>query len=150
MPFICMTIGSLLGGALSDRLTRLKGLRVGRCFLASSAFAVAAPLLILGSHVGSPKLAAIYLACAAGAMYFAQSTFWTVSVDIAGRSSGVFSSMVNMTGQIGGAITASLTPWLAQHFGWTTAYDVAAGLAIFGALCWLTVHPERSLDESNA
>jgi ACS family glucarate transporter-like MFS transporter len=39
-----------------------------------------------------------------------------------------------------------LTPWIAQHFGWTTSFAVAAGMAILGALSWLVVHPERSLE----
>jgi ACS family glucarate transporter-like MFS transporter len=86
------------------------------------------------------------LAGGAGALYLSQSSFWSVSVDIAGRSSGVFSSMVNMGGQIGGAVTASLTPWIAQRFGWTTSFAVAAALATVGAVCWMTVHPERPLD----
>jgi ACS family glucarate transporter-like MFS transporter len=67
-------------------------------------------------------------------------------VDIAGRSSGVFSSMVNMGGQIGGAVTASLTPWIAQRFGWVTSFAIAAVLAVIGAICWMTVHPELPLD----
>ena len=75
-----------------------------------------------------------------------QSTFWSVSVDIAGRSSGVFSSLVNMGGQFGGALTASLTPWIAQRYGWTASFAVAAAMAVIGALCWLVVHPERALE----
>jgi len=145
-PFLCMTVFSLVGGALSDKLTRSYGLRVGRCFLASFSLFLTAPLLIIGSQVHGPRAAGIILAAGVGAMYLSQSTFWSVSVDIAGRSSGVFSSIVNMSGQIGGAITASLTPWLAQNFGWTTSFNVAAGLAILGALSWLVVHPERALD----
>src|SRR5271165_3450374 len=38
LPFLSMTIGCLAGGAISDRLTRSYGLRVGRCGLASVAF----------------------------------------------------------------------------------------------------------------
>jgi ACS family glucarate transporter-like MFS transporter len=146
LPFLCMTIFSLVGGSLSDRLTRLYGLRVGRCYLASVSLFVTAIFLVIGSQVRSPQLAGIILAGGAGALYLSQSTFWSVSVDIAGRSSGVFSSMVNMGGQLGGALTASLTPWIAQHFGWTTSFAVAAGMAIVGALCWLVVHPERALE----
>jgi ACS family glucarate transporter-like MFS transporter len=81
-------------------------------------------------------------------LYLSQSSFFSVSVDIAGRSSGVFSSIVNMGGQIGGAVTASLTPWIAQHFGWGNSFGAASALALVGALCWLVVHPERPL-ESN-
>jgi MFS transporter, ACS family, glucarate transporter len=51
-----------------------------------------------------------------------------------------------MGGQIGGAVTASLTPWIAQRFGWTTSFAISALLAILGAICWMTVHPERPLD----
>ena len=146
LPFLSMTICCLVGGALSDRLTRTYGLRVGRCGLAAVALVITAIFLVLGSQVHSPQLAGVILAGGAGALYLSQSSFWSVSVDIAGRSSGVFSSMVNMGGQIGGAITASLTPWIAQRFGWTTSFAVAATLAVIGAVCWLTVHPERPLD----
>jgi ACS family glucarate transporter-like MFS transporter len=146
LPFLSMTVGCLAGGALSDRLTRRYGLRVGRCGLASVAFLFTAVFLILGSRVQSPHLAGVILAGGAGALYVSQSSFWSVSADIAGRSSGVFSSMVNMGAQIGGAVTASLTPWVAQRFGWTTSFAIAAALAIVGAVLWMTVHPERPLN----
>ena len=146
LPFLCMTVFSLVGGVLSDRLTSTHGLRVGRCYLASAAMMVTAVFLVLGSQVASPVYAGIILAGGAGALYVSQSTFWSVSVDIAGRSSGVFSSLVNMGGQIGGALTASLTPWIAQRFGWTSSFGVAAVMAVIGALCWFAVHPERALE----
>ncbi len=147
LPFLCMTIFSLVGGALSDRLTLSHGLRVGRCYLAAVSLFLTAIFLVLGSQVRSPQLAGLILAGGAGALYLSQSTFWSVSVDIAGRSSGVFSSLVNMGGQIGGALTASLTPWIAQRFGWTTSFAVAAAMAVMGSLCWLVVHPERALEQ---
>jgi ACS family glucarate transporter-like MFS transporter len=146
LPFLSMTICCLAGGAISDKLTDLYGLRVGRAGLASVALLATACFLVIGSKVHSPQLAGVILAGGAGALYLSQSSFWSVSIDIAGRSSGVFSSMVNMGGQIGGAVTASLTPWIAQRFGWTTSFALAAVLAVIGALCWLTVHPERPLD----
>jgi MFS transporter, ACS family, glucarate transporter len=145
LPFLSMTVGCLGGGMLSDRLTRAYGLRIGRCGLASVAFFVAAIFLVLGSRVQSPHLAGFILAGGAGALYVSQSSFWSVSTDIAGRSSGVFSSMVNMGAQVGGAVTASLTPWVAQRFGWTTSFAIAAALAVLGGFVWMTVHPERPL-----
>lgn len=145
LPFLSMTLFCLLGGMLSDRLTKSHGLRVGRCVLASVALILAAIFLVLGSQVHSPQLAGLILAGGAGALYLSQSSFWSVSVDIAGKSSGVFSSMVNTGGQIGGAVTASLTPWVAQRYGWTTSFAIAAALAVIGAICWMTVHPERPL-----
>jgi MFS transporter, ACS family, glucarate transporter len=145
LPFLSMTIGCLGGGALSDRLTRAYGLRVGRCGIAAVAFLFTAFFLVLGSRVQSPQLAGVILAGGAGALYVSQSSFWSVSADIAGRNSGVFSSIVNMGAQIGGAVTASLTPWVALRFGWTTSFAIAAVLAVIGAVLWMTVHPERPL-----
>jgi ACS family glucarate transporter-like MFS transporter len=146
MPFISMTVFCLAGGLLSDFLREKYGLRAGRNALAVGALLLTAVFLLVGSQVKSPVLAAFILAGGAGALYLSQSSFWSVSVDIAGNSSGIFSSMVNMGGQIGGAVTASLTPWIAQRFGWTTSFGVSAALAVVGALCWMTVHPERPLE----
>lgn len=146
LPFLCMTVFCLVGGSLSDRLTKRFGLRFGRCYLAAASLLVTAVFLIVGSQVSSPQWAGIILAGGAGALYMSQSSFWSVSVDIAGRSSSVFSSLVNMAGQVGGALTATMTPWIAQKFGWTTSFGVAAVMAIVGSLCWLVVHPERALE----
>lgn len=148
LPFLSMTVCCLAGGAMSDELTHRFGLRAGRCWLAAVSQVGTAVFLVLGSQVHNRSLAAVILACGAGALYISQSSYWSVSVDIAGPSTGVFSSMVNMGGQIGGATTASLTPWLAQHYSWTTSFTVAAALAIASALCWLTVHPEKPLESS--
>jgi ACS family glucarate transporter-like MFS transporter len=148
LPFLSMTVFCLVGGALSDRLTRSYGLRTGRCVLASVALFLTAGFLVVGSQVHSASLAGFILAGGAGTLYLSQSSFFSVSVDIAGRSSGVFSSIVNMGGQIGGAVTASLTPWIAQHFGWTSSFGTAAALAVVGSICWLVVHPERPLESA--
>lgn len=145
LPFLSMTVCCLAGGVLSDKLTQRFGLRVGRCWLAAVAQVATALFLVFGSQVKNPSLAGIILAGGAGALYISQSSYWSVSVDIAGPSTGVFSSLVNMGGQIGGAATASLTPWIAQHYSWNTSFSVAAVLAIFSALCWLTVRPESPL-----
>jgi ACS family glucarate transporter-like MFS transporter len=93
----------------------------------------------------SPVVATIVLAGGAGAIYLSQSSFWSVSADFAGPQAGVVSGVMNMGCQIGGAITASLTPWIAAHFGWTAAFVVAGVLAILGAIAWLLVDPTRTL-----
>jgi ACS family glucarate transporter-like MFS transporter len=145
LPFLCMTIFCLLGGYLSDRFSVRYGLRAGRCYLASAALVATAGFLLVGSQIHSPQWAGVILAGGAGALYFSQSSFWSASADLAGRHSGVFSSMVNMGGQVGGALTASLTPWIAARFGWTTSFGVAAAIALIGAVSWLAVHPELPL-----
>jgi ACS family glucarate transporter-like MFS transporter len=145
LPFLAMATCCMAGGAISDRLTRLHGPRLGRCVLASVVMLGAGVFLVFGSQVESARLASVVLAGGAGALYLAQSSFWSVTADIAGRSSGSVSGFMNTGAQIGGAVTASLTPWIAAHFGWTTSFLVAAALCGVGAAAWLMVDPRRSL-----
>ncbi len=145
LPFLAMLLCCLLGGAINDRLTRWQGPRVGRCGLAVFAIAVAGIFIAFGSQVQSARLASVVLAGGAGALYLSQSSFWSVTADIAGASSGSVSGFMNMGNQIGAALTASLTPWIAARFGWTTSFLVASALCLLGAASWLLVDPSRPL-----
>ena len=143
IPFIAMTVCCLAGGLISDALAARFGLRAGRCGIAVVAFVLTAIFLILGSRAQSAFAASMILAGGAGALYLSQSSFWSVSADIAGERSGVVSGVMNMGCQIAGAVTASLTPWLAVHYGWNSAFVVAAALVFLGGMLWLFVDPVR-------
>ncbi len=145
LPFLGMLVACLLGGMLNDRLTKWKGPRVGRCFLAAFAIALAGVFITFGSQVNSARLASVVLAGGAGALYLSQSSFWSLTADIAGPSSGTVSGFMNTGNQIGAALTASLTPWIAVHFSWTASFLVAAGLCVIGALSWLVIDPTKTL-----
>jgi MFS transporter, ACS family, glucarate transporter len=145
LPFLAMAACSPLGGAISDKLTKLYGKRAGRCGIAVFGLLLTAVFLAFGSQVQSARLASVVLAGGAGALYLSQSSFWSVTADIAAGSSGSVSGFMNMGNQFGGALTASLTPAIAARFGWTTSFCVAAGLSVLGAAAWLLVDPERVL-----
>ena len=145
LPFLAMLVCCLVGGTVNDRLTKWRGPRLGRCGVAAVGMAVAGIVIAFGSQVQGVRLASVVLAGGAGALYFAQSSFWSVTADIAGGSAGSVSGFMNMGGQIGGALTGSLTPWIAVQYGWTASFLVAAGLAVLGAICWLAVDPQRTL-----
>jgi ACS family glucarate transporter-like MFS transporter len=143
IPFIAMTICCLGGGFISDRLTKSIGLRWGRGGIAAVSFVLTALFLVVGAQVKGPYTASIILAGGAGALYLSQSSFWAVSADIAGARSGVISGVMNMGCQIGGAVTASLTPYIASKMGWIAAFVFAAVLAALGGVLWLLVDPSR-------
>jgi ACS family glucarate transporter-like MFS transporter len=150
LPFLAMLVCCLLGGTINDRLTKRFGPRAGRCGLAAFAISVAGIFIAFGSQVQSARLASVVLAGGAGLLYLSQSSFWSVTADIAGASAGSVSGFMNMGNQIGAALTASLTPWIAARFGWTTSFLVAAGLCVVGALSWLVVDPSQELRVSPA
>jgi ACS family glucarate transporter-like MFS transporter len=101
--------------------------------------------ITLATQVESARLASIVLAGGAGALYLSQSAYWAVTADIAGRSAGTASGVMNMVGQIGGAVTATVTPWIADGFGWTASFLVAAALAALGSAAWLLVDPDKPI-----
>lgn len=149
LPFLAMAACCPLGGFISDRLTHRWGARVGRCYLAAIVILLAGVFLVLGSEVHSARLASVVLAGGAGALYLAQSSFWSVTAGLAGPSSGSVSGFMNMGAQIGGMVTASLTPFIASRLGWTASFLVAAALCLFGALAWMIVDPDRAIECKN-
>ena len=148
LPFLAMAVGSPLGGWVSDSVTRRWGRRSGRCVLAAVSMGISAVFLALGPLASDVRMATLLLAGGAGALYLSQSSFWSVSADISGPSAGVLSGFMNMGNQIGGALTASLTPILANYFGWPFSFLVTAVLCAMGALSWLLVDPERTVGAS--
>jgi ACS family glucarate transporter-like MFS transporter len=145
LPFIAMVCGAPLGGWLADRIARNHSQRAGRCGLAVFGLMLAAVFLALATQVESARLASIVLAGGAGAVYLTQSAFWSVTADIAGKSAGTVSGLMNMGGQIGGATTALLTPWIAERFGWTASFLFAAAVCLAGSFAWLLVNPDKPI-----
>ncbi|HZY71689.1 MAG TPA: MFS transporter [Edaphobacter sp.] len=145
LPFLGMTVASPTGGMANDWISRRYGLRLGRCGTGAVSLALAGVLLWFGPVIASAQLASVMLAAGAGVLYFAQSSYWSVTADIAGRQSGVMSGIVNMGAQIGAAVTASLTPVVAARMGWSASFRISAALALIGAVAWLVVDPGRSL-----
>jgi MFS transporter, ACS family, glucarate transporter len=146
LPPLAMVACSLLGGAINDRLTKLHGKRAGRCGIAAFALFLTAVLLVLGSQSTSAQLASLVLAGGAGALYLAQSSYWSVTADIAGARAGSTSGFMNMGAQLGGGVTAVLTPVIALHMGWTYPFLFAAILSALGGVAWLLVDPNRNLE----
>jgi len=141
VPFCAMTLCCLLGGWINDLAVRRWGLRWGRCGIAAGALLLTAVFLLLGARIHGPYVASLVLAGGAGALYLSQSSYWSVSVDLAGRRSGVVSGMMNFGNQAGAAATASLTPYIAKHYGWVAPFAVAAVVVAVGGVLWLMIDP---------
>jgi len=145
LPPLAMVVCSLLGGVVNDKLTKVYGKRAGRCGIAAFALFLTALLLVLGSQAASAQLASLVLAGGAGALYLAQSSYWSVTADIAGARAGSTSGFMNMGAQLGGGVTAVLTPVIAVHLGWTYPFLFAATLSALGGFAWLLTDPTRNL-----
>ena len=122
--------------------------RAGKCFFPAFALTLMALLLLIGSHAHSAVIATLVFCLWAGALYLSQSSYWAVSADFGGEHAGMVSGVMNTGCQIGGAVTASLTPVIAAHLGWEASFLTASVLAVVGALSWLTINPAARLAHS--
>jgi len=145
LPFLAMAVCSPLGGAIGDWITKRTNSRLGRCGISVLGFLLTAAFITAGSAAQDVRLASVVLAGGAGSLYLTQSSFWAVSADLGGKSSGSVSGLMNMGNQLGGMLTVSLTPLLADKFGWNASFHTAAAVAVLGAIFWLGVDPRTSL-----
>ena len=55
---------------------------------------------------------------------------WALCLDIAGKFSGSVTGVMNTLGNLGGAVSAVMTGYLATIFGWTVPFLVSSLLCI--------------------
>ncbi len=146
LPFVISALAAPIGGWLSDSFSRRFGKRIGRCGLGFSGPLCAAGSIWAGAAVSDPYLSVLFLSLGEGLLFLTVAAYWATTIDLAKTHAGTVSGFMNMGGNLGGAVSPTLTPLIAQRFGWDSALYVAAVLALLGAFFWLGVHPERAMD----
>ena len=144
-PFMAMTIFCPIGGWITDRLSRRFGLNKGRPWIGAWGMALAALSIIAGAVINEPFTALALLSLGAGWLYFTIGAFWSSTVDLSKAHAGTLSGIMNTGANLGGTLSPTLTPWLANRFGWAIALGFAAVLAFTGAVCWLGIRPADGL-----
>ena len=139
LPFWAILIGCPLGGWTTDRLAALYGLTRGRTAAGLSGMACAGCAIVVGAFVDSAGLAIASLSLGAGCLYFAVGAYWASTTDLSKPHAGALSGLMNTGANIGGAISPTLTPWLAAQWGWPMALAAAGTVAILGAVLWLKI-----------
>ena len=147
LPLLAGVLGDIFGGWLTDRLlAKTNNLRFSR-----RSVAIAAMLGCGGSILPAALTANAYtaVACLTGAMFFLEMTIgpsWAVSMDIGGEFSGTVSGMMNMGGQIVGALSPTIFGILVAKGSWVAPFVVSAGLLFLGAGIWaFWIDPDQSV-----
>jgi MFS transporter, ACS family, glucarate transporter len=146
-PFLAMALLSPMGGWFSDRIARRTNRRRGRITAVWLGMGTAAMLLFLGSHLTITTIALPAIALAAGFTMFAATNFWAACIDLAPDFSASLSALMNTFGSIGGAFSSTITAYVAVHYGWSYALDLAAVITVFSGLVFTFVNADRSIEE---
>ncbi|MBM3744539.1 MAG: MFS transporter [Acidobacteria bacterium] len=131
-------------GFLVDRLYRTRHQAHSRRIPAMTGFLLSALALATIPLTVSPEAG---VACFALATFGAEMTIspsWAFSIDLGGKKSGAVSGAMNMVGNFGSFVSASVFPLMERSTGDASAYFlVAAALNVAAAVIWLRMRAER-------
>jgi MFS family permease len=134
---------SVLGGRLTDNLTRRYSLRVGRA-IGVVAMPISALALGVAALTENAILAAIAMTVAAGAEDLCLSASWAMCHDLGGDAAGTITAIMNTLGNLGGALSPLVVGYALDWWGsWSIPLLIAAGVAILGAAFTLLIDTSR-------
>jgi nitrate/nitrite transporter NarK len=142
LPLILSAVADVVGGLTTDRITRAKGLRAGRCGVGFVSLLVAGVALIAGATARDAVAAALLIALSGAAASFLLGSCWGVCQDIAGPHAGLVAGCMNTAGQLGAVLSPVVLPLFQDP---TYPLCLAGGLYLAGAACWLFVDPTRTI-----
>jgi sugar phosphate permease len=151
-PLLGMVIGNIVGGLATDWLLHKTGsTRFARRSVAITGMLVCAVFVVLAALV-QDGYTAVY--CLTGAGFFLECTIgasWSVPMDTGGKYSGTVSAMMNMAGQLFGAVLSPIVfGYFAQTGNWEAPWIIAAIMLVIGAGIWgFWLDPERSVIEKH-
>lgn len=149
-PFLTILFSCPLGGWVTDRLAVQRGVTTGRRIVGMAGMGLAAASIAVGAAVESPYLAIASLSLGAGWLYFTIGAYWSSTSDLSPSHAGSLSGLMNMGANLGGALSPTLTPWLAQQWGWDASLGLAAFIALLGGIMWLRIKPGDGLTRDSA
>lgn len=146
LPLFAGALTNSLGGWVSDRLSESRGLRFGRRIPAIAGLIAGAAFIIPGVLIESPWVAVVCLMLAAAGLEFTTGISWAVAIDVGQEQAGTVSAVMNMMGNLGGALSPFIFGVLVDVTGyWELPFLIASGLVFVAAFLWTRIDPERSV-----
>ncbi len=149
LPLWAGVVGDTVGG-LATRwlLVKTDNVKLGPRLVAIVGL-LGCAAFIVPAAMASNAYTAIF--CLTGSMFFLECVIapsWGVTMDVGRQYSGTVSGVMNMAGNIGGAISPLVFGALVQFGSWQAPFFVAGGVLVAGALCWaFLINPEKSVVE---
>lgn len=136
---------SILGGRLTDYLTKRYGLRVGRA-IGAVAMPVSGLALAVAALTGNSMIAAAAMVVAASAGDLCLSPSWAMCHDVGGDAAGTVTGCMNTFGNIGGSLSPLVVGYSVQWWGsWSIPLLIAAGVAVLGGMFTLLIDTRKTL-----
>jgi sugar phosphate permease len=146
LPLLAGVAGDVLGGWISDRWAHQTGnLTRARRVVAIVGFLISATMIPLASLADDPTRSVSYFCVALFGLELTVGVSWAIPLDIAGEFAGSVSAVMNMCGNIGGAIAATVTAYLVTLYGWHVPFFVVAVMSLIAAVFFLKIDASKKL-----
>ncbi|CAK9319074.1 unnamed protein product [Citrullus colocynthis] len=137
LPWLTMAVFANIGGWIADTLvSRGFSITTVRKIMQSIGFLGPAFFLTQLSHVRTPAMAVLCMACSQGSDAFSQSGLYSNHQDIGPRYAGVLLGLSNTAGVLAGVFGTAATGYILQRGSWDDVFKVAVALYIIGTLVW--------------
>ena len=146
VPFIMSMAGNIVGGHLTDRLSRRYGIRVGRKALGSTSLAVSAVCMFLAAFIPGKMAVFVFLSLCFGIFDLMLPSAWALCIDLGKQHAGTLSGAMNTAGNIGGFCCGILFGQLVQSSGnYNLPLYMIAVMLIVSAVLFAFINPEKPI-----
>jgi MFS family permease len=149
------TCGSLLGGFLTDQITRRASNRYrARRRLCAWAYSLAALFLFVSVQVDQPLFSALFCGLACLAMFCQLPTWWAVAFEVSGKHTGSLFGLLNGVGVVGAmgsqVFWGAFADWrkglgYTGREQWDPAFYVSIALLVSAGVLWQFVRQRSAI-----
>ncbi len=146
LPFVMGAVGNLIGGVLTDRLSRAYGLRRGRRLVGATSLALSACFFLTAALTTGKTIGVIALTLGYGAMDCVLPASWANCLDVGGSHGGAVTGAMNSMVQVGGFLSTVLFGYLMKSFGsYNAPLFIIAPMMLISAVLFARIDPTRPL-----
>jgi MFS family permease len=102
--------------------------------------------IIPATLTSSPGLCVLFTCVAFFGAELTVGVSWAIPLDIAGDRAGSVSSVMNMCGNIGGALSPLVLAYVVRLYGWNVPFFITAGLCALGAALYCKIDIARRVE----
>ena len=142
-PWLLGAVAATVGGWVCDTLCGRLGPNLGCRIPAMTGLVGTGLFLYLGLYSPSPYVAVALLSLCYAFTQFAEGSFWSAQIHLAGPYAAPACGLMNTGGSVSGIIVGPLMPFLALKIGWVAALSTGTLVAFLGAVLWLFIRVDR-------
>jgi len=148
-PLFMGGLGNPASVFIASRLAPLVGsMAQTRRIMAYIGFTGASAFLLLSTRMNDPLAAVLCIGLASFSNDLVMPGAWAACMDVGGRNAGSLSGMMNMSGNIGGALSPLVIGYILYwtHNDWNVTIYLSAAIYLMGVLCWKFLDPVTPLE----